>query len=188
VPQVDPDQEAALRRLRAAFGFVEVLEIIDHEPTQDPAGDQADEQAPSTDREKASARRRLLDPPEHDPEQLARVRPDNLVAGDPAGMLSRRVDLELLRHDHTVVAERAAPVQPGLAGVVVGEELGRRIRHLGLSDRRAGARAGGADSLAALAHQHREQALDLAERPGRGPAERAPRPHSAPLLPELLFD
>jgi hypothetical protein len=28
---VDPDQDAALRRLHAAFGFVEVLEIIDHD-------------------------------------------------------------------------------------------------------------------------------------------------------------
>jgi hypothetical protein len=29
--EVDPDQEAALRRLRAAFGFVEVLRIVDHD-------------------------------------------------------------------------------------------------------------------------------------------------------------
>jgi hypothetical protein len=29
--QVDPDQEAALRRLRAAFGFVEILEVVDHD-------------------------------------------------------------------------------------------------------------------------------------------------------------
>jgi hypothetical protein len=47
--EVDPDQEAALRRLRAAFGFVEVLAIIDHELDQDqdddgPAG--ANEQVP----------------------------------------------------------------------------------------------------------------------------------------------
>jgi hypothetical protein len=28
--EVDPDQEAALRRLRAAFGFVEILEVVDH--------------------------------------------------------------------------------------------------------------------------------------------------------------
>jgi hypothetical protein len=40
--EVDPDQEAALRRLRAAFGFVEVLEIIDHKPAHDPVGDQSD--------------------------------------------------------------------------------------------------------------------------------------------------
>jgi hypothetical protein len=33
--EVDPDQDAALRRLRAAFGFVEVLRIIDHEQDQD---------------------------------------------------------------------------------------------------------------------------------------------------------
>jgi hypothetical protein len=47
--EVDPDQEAALRRLRAAFGFVEVLEVIDHEPGQDAAGDQEDKQASSAD-------------------------------------------------------------------------------------------------------------------------------------------
>jgi hypothetical protein len=32
VNQVDPDQDAALRRLRAAFGFVDVLDVINHEP------------------------------------------------------------------------------------------------------------------------------------------------------------
>jgi hypothetical protein len=33
--EVDPDQEAALRRLRAAFGFVEILRVVDHDPGQD---------------------------------------------------------------------------------------------------------------------------------------------------------
>jgi hypothetical protein len=33
--EVDPDQEAALRRLRAVFGFVEVLRIVDHDQDQD---------------------------------------------------------------------------------------------------------------------------------------------------------
>ena len=32
--EVDPDQEAALR-LRAAFGFVEVLRIVDHDQGQE---------------------------------------------------------------------------------------------------------------------------------------------------------
>jgi hypothetical protein len=32
---VDPDQAAALRWLGAAFGFVEVLEVVDHEADQD---------------------------------------------------------------------------------------------------------------------------------------------------------
>jgi hypothetical protein len=41
--QVDPDQDAALRRLRAAFGFVEVLEIIDHESDQDQGDDETAE-------------------------------------------------------------------------------------------------------------------------------------------------
>jgi hypothetical protein len=35
VAEFDPDQEAALRRLRTAFGFVEVLEVVDHEADQD---------------------------------------------------------------------------------------------------------------------------------------------------------
>jgi hypothetical protein len=55
VAHVDPDQEAALRRLRAAFGFIEILQIIDHRPRDDTAGGQAmwgdedDDQAPPID-------------------------------------------------------------------------------------------------------------------------------------------
>ena len=33
--EVDPEQEAALRRLRAAFGFVEVLRVVDQKGGQD---------------------------------------------------------------------------------------------------------------------------------------------------------
>jgi hypothetical protein len=47
--EVDPDQDAALRRLRAAFGFVVILEIIEHKPAHDPAGDQDDEEGSSAD-------------------------------------------------------------------------------------------------------------------------------------------
>ena len=32
--ELDPEQEAALRRLRAAFGFIEILRIVDHEQDQ----------------------------------------------------------------------------------------------------------------------------------------------------------
>jgi hypothetical protein len=39
--EVDPDQAAALRRLRAAFGFVEVLEVVDHEADPDEDVDEA---------------------------------------------------------------------------------------------------------------------------------------------------
>ena len=35
MPEVDDDQLAALRRLRAAFGFVEVIEVISHDPGDD---------------------------------------------------------------------------------------------------------------------------------------------------------
>jgi hypothetical protein len=33
--EVDPHQKAALRRLRAAFGFVQVLRVINHGQGQD---------------------------------------------------------------------------------------------------------------------------------------------------------
>jgi hypothetical protein len=51
VAPLDPDQLAALRRLRAAFGFVLVLEVREHEAGRDPAPDQPpqpvdDDQAP----------------------------------------------------------------------------------------------------------------------------------------------
>jgi hypothetical protein len=36
VAEVDDDQLAALRRLRAAFGFVEVVEVISHDPAAAP--------------------------------------------------------------------------------------------------------------------------------------------------------
>jgi hypothetical protein len=38
VSEVDDDQLAALRRLRAAFGFVEVVEVISHDQDDDRAG------------------------------------------------------------------------------------------------------------------------------------------------------
>jgi hypothetical protein len=51
--EVDPDQEAALPRLRAAFGFVAVLRIVDHNDGQDQGdGEPLDEgeEAPPADR------------------------------------------------------------------------------------------------------------------------------------------
>ena len=52
MPQVDPELEAALRRLRAAFGFVEVVEVIDHRADQsatpsDAAGQEGSDDQPS---------------------------------------------------------------------------------------------------------------------------------------------
>jgi hypothetical protein len=35
MPEVDDDQLAALRRLRAAFGFVEIIDVIGHDPDDD---------------------------------------------------------------------------------------------------------------------------------------------------------
>jgi alpha-ketoglutarate-dependent taurine dioxygenase len=51
--ELDPDQEAALRRLRAAFGFIVVLRIVDHEQDQDQDDDELPEEgkeAPAADR------------------------------------------------------------------------------------------------------------------------------------------
>jgi hypothetical protein len=39
-----PDQATALRRLRAAFGFVQVLRIVDHEADQDQDDNEPPEQ------------------------------------------------------------------------------------------------------------------------------------------------
>jgi hypothetical protein len=36
VSEVDDDQLAALRRLRAALGFVEIIEVISHDPPAAP--------------------------------------------------------------------------------------------------------------------------------------------------------
>jgi hypothetical protein len=47
---------------------------------------------------------------------------------------------------------------------------------------------GEADLQAGDADRHREQALDLAERAGEGPAEGTVRPHSAPPMLELVFE
>jgi hypothetical protein len=41
VAEVNPDQLAALRRLRAAFGFVLILEVRELQPSPNPAPDQA---------------------------------------------------------------------------------------------------------------------------------------------------
>jgi alpha-ketoglutarate-dependent taurine dioxygenase len=50
--ELDPDQEAALRRLRAAFGFVVVLRIVNHEQDQDQDDELPEEgkEAPAADR------------------------------------------------------------------------------------------------------------------------------------------
>jgi hypothetical protein len=42
VPEVDENQLAALRRLRAAFGPIEVVETISNDPGDDPAATQGE--------------------------------------------------------------------------------------------------------------------------------------------------
>jgi hypothetical protein len=101
--------------------------------------------------------------------QLVRGEPEELVGGDPAWMLGRRVPLQVPRPKDPMAAalDRAGPLQPRLPRDVVGEEL---------------CRAGLASGLAAGAHQHREQALtwwyapvEVPQKNQRGPT---PHPHS----------
>jgi hypothetical protein len=46
VAEIDPDQAAALRRLRAAFGFVEILRIADHDASRDHDDESIDQGEP----------------------------------------------------------------------------------------------------------------------------------------------
>jgi hypothetical protein len=69
------------------------------------------------------------------------------------------------RRSASWTADRAVPLLPGLTGVV---------------ETKQGIRLGEADLQTGDADQHHEQALDLAEGPGEGAAERTVRPHSAP--------
>jgi hypothetical protein len=96
-------------------------------------------------------------------------------SGRPSRDANCRVVFQIPRADDPMAAapDRAAPLKPRLPRIVAGEELGR-----------AGLATVG---LAAGAHQHREQALDGFERPGRGPAERIVRP-PAPLVLEHSFE
>jgi hypothetical protein len=48
VAEVDDDQLAALRRLRAAFGFAEIIEVIGHDPAAAP--DESRQEAGVADR------------------------------------------------------------------------------------------------------------------------------------------
>jgi hypothetical protein len=78
-----------------------------------------------------------------------------------------------------------------LALVMIGEHLrwkiGAAAGHLGRCLRLGGASGRASGVLTRLAHQDGEQPLDRLERAIGGPAERAMRPQSAPLLFERLF-
>jgi hypothetical protein len=163
--EVDPDQAAAPRRLWAAFGFVEVLRIIDHELDQDqdepstrasrphrptgsvspPAAGCGGRRPAGVGSDRAAAAHRWPSSPGGRPRCGPRA-----PRGPWSGDRSRRED---------------SPTATMVRRVVPGEQLARR---------------GLADGQARAADQHREQALDPAEGAGEGPAERTGRPHSAP--------
>jgi hypothetical protein len=66
VSEVDDDQLAALRRLRIAFGFVEIIEVVRHDPvvSKDQEDDQGGAQA-SLARGARMAVPRRMTPEEH---------------------------------------------------------------------------------------------------------------------------
>jgi hypothetical protein len=112
---------------------------------------------------KASRRHQLTGgvsaPAVHDPLAPVRIRPVQLVGGRPAGMLGRAVPLQVPGAGDPLAAavDRAALLLPMAAPV---SRRPSRVSDLGEADLQAGD-----------ADQHREQALDLAEGSGEGPAE-----------------
>ena len=90
-------------------------------------------------------------------------------------MRGRSVPLQIPRTEDPAATalNGTAPLLPGLARVV---EAKQRIW------------LGEADLQTRDADQHREQALDLAEGAGEGPAEGTVRPHPAPPMLELVFE
>ena len=113
--EVDPDQEAALHRLRAAFGFVEVLRIVDHDDEHDQDDGEPlneGEEAPLADRVASIRGRRIA--AVHDPLVLVRVGPQQLVGGRPAQVLSGAVPLQIPGAEEPAAAavERAGPTAP----------------------------------------------------------------------------
>jgi hypothetical protein len=67
VPEVDDDQLAAPRRLRAAFGFIEIVEVISHDPGDDLAA------APDASIEGARGWKTAADDPEEREQAHARL-------------------------------------------------------------------------------------------------------------------
>ena len=84
VPEVDDDQLAALRRLRAAFGFVEVVEVIGHNPDDDLAA------TPDESMQEA----RIADPRRMTPEERRQAHPLLTRAlSDPTGEPPARLSM-----------------------------------------------------------------------------------------------
>ena len=76
VPEVDDDQLAALRRLRAAFGPIEVVEVISHDSAAAP--DEPIEGA------------RMADPRRMTPEELQQAHALLASAGQRSGLANRQ--------------------------------------------------------------------------------------------------
>jgi hypothetical protein len=109
VAEVDDEQLAALRRLRAAFGFVEIIEVISHDP---PA-------APEESVEGATmADPRRMPPEEQEQAQALLTRalsdPDWRAAGQALDDLMRQL---LVMHRLLEAAERLAKREPAVVQI-----------------------------------------------------------------------
>jgi hypothetical protein len=154
--EVDPDQEAALRRLRAAFGLIQVLRIVDMTRGQEQDQDRT---AMSFLRKTSNDRRRIGSVSA--PVARGGGTPPVGAGADRAAATHRspsspdarpRVPLQIPRAEEPAAAalDRAAPLRPGLARVVKAEQ---------------GAGLGEADLQTRDTNQHREQALNFTEGP-----------------------
>jgi hypothetical protein len=93
-----PQTIGGLWRLRAAFGFVEVLRVLAYHDDQDQDDGEPldeDDQAPPLPTGRALVRRQHA-AAVHDPLALVRIGPQQLIGGRPAGMLGRGMPLEIL--------------------------------------------------------------------------------------------
>jgi hypothetical protein len=174
VPEVDPDQAAALRRLRAAS-----------------VSSRSCGSSTTTARTRTTAHRGRRAGTIGRPVSVSLsaascggTRPAGAGSDTaattrrsrrPTRMLGRSVPLQEppAEEPAATALDRTAPLLPGLARVMQAEQ---------------GVRLGQADLQARDADQHREQPHDFAEGPSEGPAEGTVRPHSAPPILELVFE
>jgi hypothetical protein len=110
VPEVDDEQLAALRRLRAAFGPIMVIKVISNHPGDDLAAPQG---------ESIKGRRMAADPRRMTPEEHGEAHALLVTAvSDPDWQAARQALEELLRkllvvHQLLEAEERLANREPG---------------------------------------------------------------------------
>jgi hypothetical protein len=113
--------------------------------------------------EEVSARRRLLDAPEHDPLVLARQWLNQLIASDPTRVVGRGVGFQVPREDHPAVAagQRAAPLVNRQRRGDVDAASGLERVDDGVGEGEGAAAGAGVDGWGLLLAEGREQLVDV---------------------------